>query len=157
MKGLIALIVGVALTASWVVTPALIADENGEVHYRSSANVPTDRAVTVLPSDRVITVAGPGIAMTPGTRVYLVNDDPAYDLSGAEDHWFLVGDGTAFHESSWRSQAAFVSTATGLHEVVPISAEYRQDWLAGAAGDRPGRTVTAPRPGVGGNEMAGGP
>jgi len=157
MKGLIALIVGVALTASWIVTPSVIADENGKVHSWSSANVPADRAVTVLPADRVITVAGPGMAMTPGTRVYLVNDDPAYDLSGSEDHWFLVGDGTAFHESSWRSEAAFVNTATGRHEVVPISAEYRQDWLAVAAGDRPVRTFTAPRSVMEGNEMAAAP
>jgi len=44
MKGLIAWIVGVALTASSVVTPAVIADENGEVHYwtSSSTYVPPD-------------------------------------------------------------------------------------------------------------------
>src|SRR2546427_11078714 len=115
MKGLIALIVGVALTASWIVTPSVIADENGKVHSWSSANVPADRAVTVLPADRVITVAGAGMGMTPGTRVYLVNDDPGYDLSGSEDHWFLVGDRTAFPAGSGRSQAAIDRTARGAH------------------------------------------
>jgi hypothetical protein len=147
MKGLIAWIVGVALTVTTVVTPAVIADETGEIHYWSSTGyLPADRTVTVVePSDRMITVAGPGMAVTPGARIYLVNDDPSYDLSGAGDHWFLVGDGTAFQDNSWRTQAAFVRTGSVVHEVVPISAEYRQDWLAVAAGDRPVRTLNAPR------------
>jgi hypothetical protein len=81
-------------------------------------------------------------------HVYLVNDDPGYDLSGPNDHWFLMGDGTAFRDENWRSTAAFASTGGGPlggHEIVPITAEYRQDWLAVAAGDRPVRTFVAPR------------
>ncbi len=147
MKGLIVWIVGVALTASLSITPAVIADENGEVHTwsASSSDEGTTRMISVAPSDRVIQVVSPGMAMAPGTRVYFVSDDPAYDLSGAGDHWFLVGDGTAFHESSWRSPAVFASTGGGTKEVVPVSAEYRQDWLAVAAGDRPVRSFTSPR------------
>ena len=55
---------------------------------------------------------------------------------------FLVGDGTAFQDYHWTNTAAFAAT-TGPDrpEVVPIFAEYRQDWLAVAAGDRPVRTV----------------
>ncbi len=151
MKGLVAWIVGVGLTGMSVGAPAVIADENGAVHYwnSSSTYVPSDERVgyerseeAFEPSGRMVSVM-PMVA--PGTRVYFVNDDPAYDLSGANDHWFLVGDGTAFHENSWRSPAAFASMGPTPHEVVPISAEYRQDWLAVAAGDRPVRTFTAPR------------
>jgi hypothetical protein len=156
MKGLIAWIVGVTLTVSSVVTPAVIADETGEVHYWSSTGyLPADRTVVVQkPSGQMIAVAAPGPGMVMGSRIYLVNDDPAYDLSGAGDHWFLVGDGTAFQESNWRSQAAFVRTGSTVHEVVPISAEYRQDWLAVAAGDRPVRTFNAPRSTMDVSEMA---
>jgi hypothetical protein len=129
MKGLIAWLVGLGLTASCVGAPAVIADENGEVHWSSaSTSVTTDEPM-----------------MAPGGRVYFVNDDPAYDLSGAGDHWFLLGDGTAFHERSWRSPAALAGAGAMTREVVPVSAEYRQDWLAVAAGDRPVRTFTAPR------------
>jgi len=154
MKGLIAWIVGVALTASSVVTPSVIADENGEVHYwtSSAAYVPSDETVryvnaetgetVLLPADRVGT-GMPGAAS--GTRVYFVVDDPTYDLSGAGDQLFLIGDGTALHGSPERSPAVFAATGGMPHEVAPISAEYRQDWLAVAAGDRPVRTFTAPR------------
>jgi len=138
MKGLMAWFVGLGLTATCVGTPAVIADENGEVHYSSgSTYVSTDEQVNVAqPSERM---------MVTGGRVYFVNDDPAYDLSGAGDHWFLLGDGTAIHEESWRSPAVLASAGVMTREVVPISAEYRQDWLAVAAGDRPVRTFTAPR------------
>ena len=142
MKGLIAWIVGVALTASSVVAPTVIADENGEVHHWSSTGyLPSDHTVTVVPADRMISVAG--MAMAPGTRIYFVNDDPTYDLSGAGDHWFLIGDGTAFHDNSWKETSTFVSAGGVRHEVIPIPAEYRQDWVAVAAGDRPVRTLAA--------------
>lgn len=151
MKGLVAWIVGVGLTGMSVGAPAVIADENGEVHYWNSGStyVPSDEQVSYERSEEASEPSGRMVSvmpmMAPGTRVYFVNDDPAYDLSGANDHWFLVGDGTAFHENSWRSPAAFASTGSTPHEVVSISAEYRQDWLAVAAGDRPVRTFTAPR------------
>jgi hypothetical protein len=146
MKGLIACIVGVALTASSVVTPSVIADENGEVHYwtSSSAYVPPDETryvntetgeTVVVPADRM--VGAPA-------HVYFVVDDPTYDLSGAGDQLYLIGDGAAFHGSPDKSSAVFAATG-GVHEVAPVSAEYRQDWLAVAAGDRPVRTFTAPR------------
>jgi hypothetical protein len=137
MKGLIAWTVGVALTALSVVTPAVIADENGEVHYWTSST-------SYVPSEENMMVAMPASSH----HVYLVNDDPSYDLSGPGDHWFLIGDGTAVHENSWQnSTAVLVSTGGGgmEHEVVPITAEYRQDWLAVAAGDRPVRSFVAPR------------
>ncbi|HYQ88150.1 MAG TPA: hypothetical protein VEU09_00820 [Candidatus Binatia bacterium] len=131
------------MTVSFVGTPAVIADENGEVHYSTSSStyVPTDERAK--PSEEMVRAGTP--MMVSGARVYFINDDPAYDLSGAGDHWFLLGDGTAFHEQSWRSPAALASAGAVAHEVVPISAEYRQDWLAVCAGDRPVRTFTAPR------------
>jgi hypothetical protein len=142
MKGLMVVLVGLGLTVSFVGIPAVIADENGEVHYRTSNStyVPTDERAEG--SEEMVRAEMP---MVSGARVYFVNDDPAYDLSGAGDHWFLLGDGTAFHEQSWRSPAALASAGAMPHEVVPISAEYRQDWLAVCAGDRPVRSFTAPR------------
>src|SRR6266446_1068420 len=146
MKGLIAWIVGVALTASSVVTPSVIADENGEVHYwtSSSTYVPSDERVRYVNTETGETVAAVPIAAS-GTRVYFVVDDPTYDHSGAGDQLFLVGDGTAFHGSSDKSAAVFAATGGMPHEVAPVTAEYRQDWLAVAAGDRSVRTFTAPR------------
>jgi hypothetical protein len=129
----------------------VIANENGEVHSYSSQTsmtqptyVDNDGAM-FEPAGTMVHVVGPGMVMTTGSRIYLVNDDPAYDLSGAGDHWFLVGDGTAFQDNHWKNTAAFAAT-TGPDrpEVVPIFAEYRQDWLAVAAGDRPVRTFNAP-------------
>lgn len=133
MKGFIAGIVGLGLTMSPVVTQ-VTADENGEVHSWTASS-------TYVPSDET-----PEMRMSgQGSRIYLVSDDPAYDLSGTRDQWFLVGDGTAFHQDSWHSSAAFASTGGMRHEIVPVPAEYRQDWLAVAAGDRPVRTFAAPR------------
>jgi len=154
MKGLLASLVAVALIAPAIVAPRVIADENGEVHYwtSSSSYVPRDEEMTnaeAMPvgyTDDMTPVAMASPLPAYGGHVYLVNDDPGYDLSGPNDHWFLVGDGTAFRESSWNGNAAFAARMGSMpHEVVPITAEYRQDWLAVAAGDRPVRTFTAPR------------
>jgi hypothetical protein len=126
------------------VVTQVIADENGEVHsWTSSATyVPSnERGNAPEYSDQMMEVRMAG----PGTRIYQVSDDPAYDLSGPRDQWFLVGDGTAFREDSWRGTAALVSAGGMHHEIVPVPAEYRQDWLAVAAGDRPVRTFDAPR------------
>jgi hypothetical protein len=156
MKGIIAWIVGVALTASPALAPKVMANENGEVHYWSSSSAMAPSGVQVVrlsSSDRVVMVNGPATPLPQGTRVYFVNDDPGYDLSGPGEHWFLVGNGTAF-QSSWRQSAALASTGTMRGEVVPITAEYRQDWLAVSAGDRPVRTFTAPRPVVDMDQMA---
>lgn len=153
MKGLIAFIVGVALTAISVTVPRVIADENGEVHYwtTSSAYVPSDETVNCVSSDGTTMVRTSnrmiytGIPVASGARVYFVSDDPTYDLSGSADQLVLVGDGTAIHETSGHTSAAFARAGATPHEVVPIAAEYRQDWLAVSAGDRPVRTFTAPR------------
>lgn len=170
MKGLLAWIVGVTLIGSSIGAPRVIADENGEIHYWSSSTsyVPQDEGRTTYvsqPEHPVQFVDVSDDAMVPGDftstmpaahgHVYIVNDDPGYDLTGPSDHWFLMGDGTAFRDENWHSSAAFASTAqmTG-HEVVPITAEFRQDWLAVAAGDRPVRTFTAPRSVTGAGVMA---
>jgi len=167
MKGLLAWIVGVTLVVTSTGAPRVIADENGEVHYWSSSTsyVPQDEARTTYVSQEPVQyidisddAAMPGdLTAMPAARghVYIINDDPGYDLTGPNDHWFLMGDGTAFRDENWRSSAAFVSTGTMAgHEVVPITAEFRQDWLAVAAGDRPVRTFTAPRSTAGAGVMA---
>lgn len=168
MKGLLALIAGATLVVSSTSAPRVIADENGEVHYWSSSAsyVPQDEARTTYVSQEPVQyvdvsddAAMPGdltAAMPAGHgHVYIINDDPGYDLTGPSDHWFLMGDGTAFRDENWKSGAAFASTGRMAgHEVVPITAEFRQDWLAVAAGDRPVRTFTAPRSTTGAGVMA---
>jgi len=159
MKGLLAWIVGVTLVVSSVTALRVVADENGEVHYWSSSSsyVPSDEEGTTYVSedhpveyvdadDAIPASMGSPLPAAAG-HVYLVNDDPGYDLSGPNDHWFLMGDGTAFRDDNWRSTAVFTRTGGMMTagEVVPITAEYRQDWLAVAAGDRPVRTFVAPR------------
>jgi hypothetical protein len=144
----------VTLIVSAIAYSRVIADENGEVHYwtSSSSYVPADEEMTnaeAMPvgyNDDMTPVAMASPLPAYAGHVYLVNDDPGYDLSGPYDHWFLVGDGTAFREDSWHGNAAFAARVGNMpHEVVPITAEFRQDWLAVAAGDRPVRTFTAPR------------
>src|SRR5262249_22393473 len=102
MGGFISAVVGLALTASSVAAPRVIADENGEVHSWTHSStyvpyVPEDEAVNVQPTAQEIMEAR---VMAGGGHVYLVNDDPGYDLTGPNDHWFLVGDGTAFRDDS---------------------------------------------------------
>ena len=150
-------IVAVAVAVSTVSPPRVVADENGEVHYWSSGSsyVPSDEGRMMNVSDEhpveyvdaddaMPMVTGSPLPASAG-HVYIVNDDPGYDLSGPNDHWFLLGDGTAFRDDNGHVTAALASTGGMRHEVVPITAEYRQDWLAVAAGDRPVRTFTAPR------------
>lgn len=142
MKVFIAGLVGLGLTMLPAVTQ-VTADENGEVHAwtAGSTYVPSDERGNVPEySSQMLEMRMAGRE----TRIYQVSDDPAYDLSGTSDQWFLVGDGTAFHQDSWRSTAAFASAGGVSHEIVPVPAEYRQDWLAVAAGDRPVRTFTPP-------------
>ena len=148
MKRYIGWIVGVALTASLAAAPTVIAQENGEVHHWSSGYSRSDGTTNVVErgdEGTMVRVVGPGMMMAPGSRVYFINDDPDYDLSGSGDHWFLVGNGTSFHDNNWKNSASFAgTTGPARSEFVPISAEYRQDWLAVAAGDRPVRTLTPP-------------
>ena len=142
MKGLMAWMVGIPLTLSLVAAPAVSANcDDSDVQYRSSAYSPTGH----WPANQTIAVVGTPMMMSNGVRVYFVSDDPAYDLSGSGEFWYLVNDGTAFHATSYRSPAAYVRMTAANHEVVMIPAEYRQDWLAVAAGDRPVRCMTAPR------------
>jgi hypothetical protein len=142
MKGLMAWMVGIPLTLSLVAAPAVAANcDDSDAQYRSSAYWSTGH----WPANQTIAVVGAPMTMSNGMRVYLVSDDPAYDLSGAGEFWYLVNDGTAFHATSYRSPAAYVRMTAANHEVVMIPAEYRQDWLAVAAGDRPVRCLTAPR------------
>jgi len=150
MKELSAWIVGVALTASSVVAPSVIADENGEVPYwtTGSTYVPSDETVRYVNAETGETV------MAMRTPVYFVADDPTYDLSGAGDQLFLLGDGSA-QQGSWDKSSAVLAATGGMpREVVRVPAEYRQDWLAVAAGDRPVRAFTAPRPVMDGGGMA---
>jgi len=141
MKGLMAWMVGVPLTLSLVAAPVVSA-ECYDTGARSSAYSPTG----YWPANQTVAVVGAPMTMSNGMRVYFVSDDPAYDLSGAGEFWYLVNDGTAFHATSYRSPAAYVRmTTANPHEVVMIPAEYRQDWLAVAAGDRPVRCLTSPR------------
>lgn len=167
MKGLLAWFVGVTLIASSIGAPRVIADENGEVHYWSSSTsyVPQDEVRTTYVSNEPVQYVDVSEDTQPaemmpampaaGGHVYMINDDPGYDLSGPNDHWFLVGDGTAFRDDNGRHMAAMASTGGYAgHEVVPITAEFRQDWLAVAAGDRPVRSFTTPRATTGAGVMA---
>lgn len=125
MKGFIAGIAGVALAAFLASAPTVLADENGEVHHWSS-DTSTPRPM--------VHVAGTEMKTAKGSREHSVNDDPDYDLSGSGDHLFLVDDGSAFQGNNMRRSAGS-----------PVFAQYRQDWLAVAAGDRPVRAFNPSR------------
>jgi hypothetical protein len=135
MKGLFAWIVGTFLVLSIVTGPTARANENDNDNNYSSND--HDR---YLMTERGVPYLEPGMAVVPGTRVYYLSDNPKYDLSGSRDSWLLVEDGGAFKADS-KGPTAFVSTGMYPHEVAVMPAEYRQDWLAVAAGDRPVRTV----------------
>jgi hypothetical protein len=92
-------------------------------------------------ADRPITIVETASTHAAGSRVYLVVDDPSYDLSGTHHTLYLVDDG-AMVRAKTGEPVAFVSTGTMPTEVVPVSATYRQDWMAVAAGDRPVRCFT---------------
>ncbi|HET9941613.1 MAG TPA: hypothetical protein VFR25_10990 [Candidatus Eisenbacteria bacterium] len=85
------------------------------------------------------------MAVVPGTRIYYIVDDPKYDLSGSNETVYLVEDGSSYRAGAKGVPVALVKTSTGAHEVVAIPAEYRQNWMAVAAGDRPVRTVVPSR------------
>jgi superfamily II DNA/RNA helicase len=86
-----------------------------------------------------------GMAVVPGTRIYYIVDDPKYDLSGSNETVYLVEDGSTYRAGAKGVPVALVKTSSGAHEVVAIPAEYRQNWMAVAAGDRPVRTVVPSR------------
>jgi hypothetical protein len=87
-----------------------------------------------------VPVAEPGM-MIAGNRIYYISDDPRYDLSGSNESIYLVNDGTAYHAPAAHT-ATFAATGGVVPaQVVAVPAEYRQDWLAVAAGDRPVRCI----------------
>jgi len=130
MKILAAALVGTALLLA--AAPTVRAnDKDDDVRYWSAV-----RGATVLES---------GVAVVPGTRIYYLVDDPKYDLSGTGETVYLVEDGSTYRAGAKGVPVALVKTSPGAHEVVAIPAEYRQNWMAVAAGDRPVRAVVPSR------------
>jgi hypothetical protein len=162
MKGLTAWIAGVALIGS-LVAPALLSANQGEDrpgqvqtsqtirYYPADATcvgmnheagvtyVPTGTTYTYSAATEAVPIAEPGM-MIAGNRIYYICDNPQYDLSGSNESIYLVNDGSTYHASSART-ATFAATVPT--HVVAVPAEYRQDWLAVAAGDRPVRSIPA--------------
>lgn len=157
MKRLSALVAGTAMAISLLAAPMASANRDNEVryypsgqsvrYYPSNANASGDcnsvNGVQYMPT-RTVGVAEPGMAMAHGSRVFFVSDNPRYDLSGADETYFLVDDGGAYRTSSGRNPVHYVAAVgTYPQPVVAIPSEYRQDWLAVAAGDRPVRVLTS--------------
>ena len=131
MKILAAALVGTALSLLAAAPTVRANDRDDDVRYWSAV-----RGATVFES---------GMAVVPGTRIYYIVDDPKYDLSGSNETVYLVEDGSSYRAGAKGVPVALVKTSTGAHEVVAIPAEYRQNWMAVAAGDRPVRTVVPSR------------
>jgi hypothetical protein len=160
MKQLTAWIAGVALIGS-LVAPALLTANPGQAnevqtgqtirYYPADATcvgmnhetgvtyVPTGTTYTYSAATEAVPIAEPGM-MIAGNRIYYVCDNPQYDLSGSNESIYLVNDGSTYHASSGRTATFAAAVPT---QVVAVPAEYRQDWLAVAAGDRPVRSVPA--------------
>jgi hypothetical protein len=173
MKGLTAWIAGVALIGSLVAPALLKANQGEDRqiirYYPGQANegqtsqtiryypagatcvgmdqagvtyVPTGTTYTYSAAIEAVPIAEPGM-MIAGNRIYYISDNPQYDLSGSNESIYLVNDGTTYHAPSARS-ATFAAAVAGVPtQVVAVPAEYRQDWLAVAAGDRPVRCIPA--------------
>lgn len=109
----------------------------------ATARANEEATAKTWPGDARFVVLEPGTTLAPGTRVYYLSDDPSYDLSGSGNTLYLVDDGGAYTASSWTAPAAYLRTSTAPHEVVAVQSEYRQDWMAVAAGDRPVRCLTS--------------
>jgi len=131
MKILAAVFVGTALSLAAAAPTVRANDRDDDVRYWSAV-----RGATVLES---------GVAVVPGTRIYYLVDDPKYDLSGAGETVYLVEDGSTYRAGAKGVPVTLVKTSPGAHEVVAIPAEYRQNWMAVAAGDRPVRAVVPSR------------
>ena len=112
--------------------PARANDRYSEARYYPSERTMRERTFA------------PGMPTFPGARVYHVVDDPNYDLSGPKDTKYLVGDGSSYRSNENHGQAAFAATGMAPRRVAAVPAEYRQNWMAVAAGDRPVRCVAAP-------------
>jgi hypothetical protein len=168
MKQLTAWIAGVALIGS-VVAPALLRANQGEDHPGKANEVQTSQTIRYYPADascvgmnheagvtyvptgttytysaatEAVPMAEPGM-MISGNRIYYISDNPQYDLSGSNESIYLVNDGTTYHAPSARTATFAAAVAAVPTQVVAVPAEYRQDWLAVAAGDRPVRCVPA--------------
>lgn len=131
MKILAAVVMGTALSLLAAAPTVRANDRDDDVRYWSAV-----RGATVFES---------GMAVVPGTRIYYIVDDPKYDLSGSNETVYLVEDGSTYRAGAKGVPVALVKTSAGAHEVVAIPAEYRQNWMAVAAGDRPVRTVVPSR------------
>lgn len=131
MKNMSAAVVGTALSLLALAPTVRANDKEDDVRYWSAV-----RGATVFES---------GMAVVPGTRIYYIVDDPKYDLSGSNETVYLVEDGSTYRAGAKGVPVALVKTSPGAHEVVAIPAEYRQSWMAVAAGDRPVRTVVPSR------------
>ena len=93
------------------------------------------------PTGGVMVAEPGGMYVSRNGRVYYVNDDPRYDLSGAGKSLVLGDDGGSYKTESGTMPASI--SGGGRKEVVSIPSEYKQHWLAVAAGDRPVRHVTS--------------
>jgi len=93
------------------------------------------------PAGGVMVAEPGGMFVSQNGRVFYVNDDPRYDLSGAGKTLVLGDDGGAYKTESGVVPASVRGGQP--KEVVSIPSEYKQHWLAVAAGDRPVRHVTS--------------
>jgi len=132
MRKQIAWTAGTLLTLFLAAAPAAKANDR----YHEARYYPSDRTLCSRAS-------APGMAV-PGARVYHVVDDPDYDLSGSKDSYYLVSDGTAYRGSPSHREAVFAATGLAPRTVVSVPAEYRQDWMSVAAGDRTVRCLQTP-------------
>jgi hypothetical protein len=148
MKLLLAAIAGTLLTASLISSPAVANDESDQYRNTDVRYWPAGRAIMVndpdAPGGRVMLVAEPGMEPPQGGggKAIYVSDDPRYDLSGSGDVLYLVEDGSTVKARAGRGVAVFAGTNAVPRDRVSIPAEYRQDWMAIAAGDRPVRVVS---------------
>lgn len=170
MKRLQAWITGGLLTASVVAVPLALANDddhgnagaNGRyngaqsVHYESAPAtvsrgtyengvyyVDVNGERMAWPEASVMISEPGGMFVSRNGQLYNVQDDPSYDLSGAGKSIILVDDGSIFQSNSWNHSIAFARAGGSPKEVVTLPAQYRQHWLAVAAGDRPVRNLTA--------------
>ena len=114
----------------------------GMSHEAGVTYVPTGTTYTYSAGIEAVPMAEPGM-MIAGNRIYYISDNPQYDLSGSNESIYLVNDGTTYHAPSARTATFAAAVAAVPTQVVAVPAEYRQDWLAVAAGDRPVRCIPA--------------
>jgi hypothetical protein len=160
MKRIRAWITGGLLTASLVAAPAVQANEDHDrastVRYNGAGATVTTGTYengtyyvnmngerVAWPASSIMVSEPGGMFVSRNGQLYYVHDDPRYDLSGAGKTIILVDDGSTFKAESWNTPVAFARAGGGPKEVVTLPAEYRQHWLAVAAGDRPVRNLTA--------------